>query len=352
MPESFAFYRLPRARQYTRIVQTTGEPQRLLSLAALNGREGFVVAPFAVSADEPVLLIRADEQSVADVPRGEDALDDVATADVKRESGDYHLDFLNFHAQLLGGTFRKIVLSRCCKEPAPACTAEELFLRACRRYPRMMVVLVSTPVSGTWLMATPEILLEGSGHDYRTIALAGTMRLSGEQLRFDQQPQPLDCNAITWSTKNIQEQRYVATYLMETLEHFSNDISEEGPQTVRAGNLVHLRSDFCFRLDDNGKLGRLLMALHPTPAVCGLPKRQAFDFICRNEQTPRSYYSGFVGPLCPSGETHLYVSLRCMKIDGDCCRLFAGGGLMPDSREEQEWAETEMKMETMRSLLY
>lgn len=351
MSQSYAYYRLPRAQQYTKLWQETGEPEQLFSLTALNGREGFVVAPFAISESEPVLLIRADKTEVADVPCAESP-DELPTTEAAPVDWSYHVDFLSFHAQLLQGTFRKIVLSRQAVEALPACSVEELFFRACRQYPRLFVALVSTPVCGTWLMATPEILLEGVAGSYHTIALAGTMRLHGEQLQFDQQPQPLDMNAITWSTKNIQEQRYVATYLMETLEHFSHDISEEGPMTIRAGNLVHLRSDFNFRFEETHLLGRLLQALHPTPAVCGLPKREAFDFICRNEKRPRRYYSGFLGPLSPQGETHLFVSLRCMQIEADGCRLFAGGGLMRDSREEQEWAETEAKMETMRNLLF
>ena len=137
----------------------------------------------------------------------------------------------------------------------------------------------------------------------------------------------------------------------ECLEQFTDDFREEGPRTVRAANLVHLRSDFTFKLADNNKIGDLLQALHPTPAVCGLPKREAFKFIVKNEHTPRRYYSGFMGPVAQE-DTHLYVSLRCMNIDGDVCHLYAGGGLLKDSVEEQEWLETEAKMETMKKLLY
>jgi isochorismate synthase len=99
------------------------------------------------------------------------------------------------------------------------------------------------------------------------------------------------------------------------------------------------------------RIGNLLQALHPTPAVCGLPKREAFDFIVRNEHTSRRYYSGFMGMLDPQGETHLYVSLRCMNIKNDSCCLYAGGGLLKDSKEWQEWQETEAKLETMRRVL-
>jgi isochorismate synthase len=59
-----------------------------------------------------------------------------------------------------------------------------------------------------------------------------------------------------------------------------------------------------------------------------------------------------MGPLSLAGETHLYVSLRCMQLCQDECFLYAGGGLLKDSQLEQEWQETEAKMQTMRNLLY
>jgi isochorismate synthase len=216
----------------------------------------------------------------------------------------------------------------------------------------MFISLVYTEKSGYWLTATPEILLEGDGSEWRTIALAGTMKLEGEQLKSEGE-------TLSWSTKDIQEQRYVATYIAECLEQFTMDFSEDGPRTVRAANLVHLRSDFTFTLPDTDHIGDLLNALHPTPAVCGLPKRESFNFIIHNEHTPRRYYSGFMGPLnvqCSmfnvQCSTHLYVSLRCMNIEGNCYHLYAGGGLLMESTVEQEWQETEAKLETMRSLLY
>jgi isochorismate synthase len=184
------------------------------------------------------------------------------------------------------------------------------------------------------------------------------MKLTGPALSFDMPPtaaSPRGSSPICWSTKNVQEQHYVATYLSEQLRPFVCDLHEEGPCTVRAANLVHLRSDFTFTLLNNARVGDVLQALHPTPAVCGLPKDEAFDFILHHEHTPRQYYSGFLGPLNipattqqPTPATHLYVSLRCMQITATHYRLYAGGGLLKDSQEEQEWAETEAKMETMR----
>ena len=349
----FALYRLPHAETCTLI---EGETQELLSCVELNGLSGFVIAPFAPSADIPIVLIRPDrttehpvckvERDLLDIPdRGYGMTEHLIARSAalhKNPRLDYGIDFANYHSHLLTGEFRKIVLARCSVEPSDGRTSPlELFRQACDNYPRLFISLVFSPQSGLWLTATPEILLESDGNRWRTIALAGTQALTGEQLKMDIPP-------ITWSVKNIQEQRFVATYITECIERFTNDFTEEGPCTVRAANLVHLRSDFTFSLSDNKHIGDVLAMLHPTPAVCGLPKRETFQFITHNEHTPRRYYSGFMGILSPETETHLYVSLRCMQIAGGNYFLYAGGGLLKGSEEEQEWLETEAKLETMR----
>ena len=337
---AFALYRLPHEDHATLIRQTEGEPAEYHSCVELNGRRGFVMAPFQISEKQPILLIRPDSVETVLVDSGfRESRGQVPDSHISQE---YAIDSANFHSQLVSGTFRKIVLARCADETSPDDIPPlELFQRACMLYPRMFIALVSTEKSGCWLTATPEILLEGKAEAWRTIALAGTMKLEGEQLNGEGE-------SLRWSTKNIQEQRIVATYITECLEQFTGDFHEEGPRTVRAANLVHLRSDFTFVLPDNQHLGDLLHTLHPTPAVCGLPKRETVEFITHNEHTPRRYYSGFMGMLDPAAETHLYVSLRCMNIEGNRYHLYAGGGLLKDSQEEQEWAETEAKLETMR----
>ena len=341
---AYAIYRLPHEDHATLITQSVGEPMELHSLTELNGKQGFVVAPFEVKADQPVVLIQGKTETIA-LSNEQLTADDGKNRLPSDMSNYYKVDFANYHSQLEADKFRKIVLARCADEQMPnGVKPIDLFYRACQLYPRLFIALVDTEKSGCWLTATPEILLDGHGADWRTIALAGTMKLEGDQLDGEGE-------TLTWSTKNIQEQRIVATYITECLEQFTDDFREEGPRTVRAANLVHLRSDFSFKLADNNKIGDLLQALHPTPAVCGLPKREAFKFIVKNEHTPRRYYSGFMGPVAQE-DTHLYVSLRCMNIDGDVCHLYAGGGLLKDSVEEQEWLETEAKMETMKKLLY
>ena len=355
---SFAIYRLPYAKEATLIQQTEGEPAEYLSCTELNGKSGYVVAPFEVTKQQPILVIRPDkvDNVLVEGERWKVEGDYLGGNPLwqKCSPSSFHLppstpnhyaiDFANYHSQLENGLFRKIVLARCTEEQVPENTDPiNLFFQACERYPRMFISLVYTAKSGCWLTATPEILLERADQNWRTIALAGTMKLEGDQLSGEGE-------TLTWSTKNIQEQRIVSTYITECLEQFTSDFREEGPRTVRAANLVHLRSDFTFTLKDHEHIGDLLQTLHPTPAVCGLPKREAFQFIVKNEHTPRRYYSGFMGPL-QMGDTHLYVSLRCMNIAKGACYLYAGGGLLKDSVEEQEWLETEAKLETMRALL-
>ena len=263
--------------------------------------------------------------------------------------------FSCFHNALLDGRFRKLVLARSERVDVNyRLDAENLFMEACHRYPRMFVTLFSTPQTGMWLVATPEILLGKSESScqpsFSTMALAGTMRLEGELLQFDN-PDRSGVQDIRWSQKNIQEQRLVATYIADTLKDFADDITEQGPYTTRAANLVHLRSDFTFVPKPHVGIGDMVDALHPTPAVCGLPKDSARTFILDHEPSPRLYYSGFCGPLDMEGDTRLYVSLRCMQLHSGYCSLYAGGGLLVDSVEELEWQETEAKMQTMKQLL-
>ncbi len=345
---AFAYYRLPFADTYTKVTQTSGNPIVLKSIDELGCQQGFVIVPFAVSDDCPIVVINGESEELT-----------VSKEDVKNPSlltipsslNNYPFDI--FHAPLLTEKFCKIVLARTAvEESAKEIPVKELFHRACALYPRLFVALVSTPQTGTWLVATPEILLDGSNETWRTMALAGTMKLEGEQLAFDNPPtgHRVASDSIRWSDKNISEQRYVASYINDCLKQYASDIEEDGPYTARAGNLVHLRSDFHFQLNDRQKLGSLLASLHPTPAVCGLPKEETFHFIIDNEPAPRRYYSGFMGPLNMT-DTHLYVSLRCMEIKGRQYHLHAGGGLLKDSKKEQEWEETEAKMGTMRRVL-
>lgn len=376
---SYALFRLPRERRFTLLAQHEGEPELLPSVNALNGKSGYVIAPFHPSAQCPVVLIHPDEEMTGDVDDVETLTEGMletaggrpetlatgmletadGTSDDKEPADGmsplrklYSHDFRTFHDALQQRRFSKLVLMRSVAQQVGTQTSlGTLFRRACQRYPRTFVALVSSPVSGTWLMATPEILLSGDGAHFSTMALAGTMRLTKESAGFDVPGSHFDETTIRWSKKNVHEQQCVVTYLEEQLSSFSSDIKKTAPYTARAGHLIHLRTDFSFTVSPDKGIGDLLDTLHPTPAVCGLPKAEAERFIREKESGARRYYSGFSGLLSHEGDTRLFVSLRCMSIGSGHATLYAGGGLLPESEEQQEWEETEAKMETMKKVL-
>ena len=128
--------------------------------------------------------------------------------------------------------------------------------------------------------------------------------------------------------KDIREQAFVTEYIGGCLRERGVRFTLEGPYTATAGELAHLKTDIRFRLSSVEALGDILQALHPTPAVCGLPKEEAFRFILSHEGYDRSYYAGFLGRWEPEGKTALYVNLRCMQCGegAEKIRLYAGAG--------------------------
>lgn len=342
-----ALYRLPYRHHYTMAVQHEGEPEILSSMDRLNGKEGFVVAPFMPSEECPILLMHPDEVKLMAVRRqGEKPGGEVAPASLPAERESYGDDFRVFHDELQKGKFRKLVLARPAKGVWSG-SEEDLFMNLCVEYPRLFVALVSTDRSGTWLMATPEVLLRGNGSDFSTMALAGTQLATPSKTVADY---PVE--GVEWSAKDRQEQQYVVDYIGETLKKYTGDCTVKGPYTTMAAQLYHLRTDFNFRLADGRRLGSLIDDLFPTPAVCGIPKEEAWRFILSHESHPRKYYSGFVGPISPCGNTQLFVSLRCVHLLPDgICEYYAGGGLLKESEEQKEWEETEAKIATLRNML-
>lgn len=353
---SYALIRQPHDTRAFRLTQTSGEPEEIASFDALNGRSGFVFAPFMPSPACPILLLRPDEcEEMALTDCGEAASEGPQRPQENAaERARYGHEFRLFHQQLCEGRFRKLVLARSTVEDTERHEApDQLFRRACALYPRMFIALVHTARSGVWLMATPEILLEGDSRgQYATMALAGSMRLADDQMGFDS---PAACAAsrrpVVWNEKNREEQQMVAAYIGERLGRLADSVEQTRPYTVRAGRMVHLRTDFRFRLDRQDRLGDIISCLHPTPAVCGLPKQEALRFILSNESCERKYYSGFCGLLRIEGLTRLYVSLRCMQLTPQGYVLHAGGGLLVGSDEAEEWQETQDKMDTMRMVL-
>lgn len=331
---SFAIYRLPLESECHVIC---AEPTELGGVGETAGRTGFVMAPFTSRGGLPTLFFEGRPQTIPP-PEARAALSPGMPAG--QMTNEYRSDFRGLHDKLTSGKLRKVVLARSRRTGLGQGTDPmRLFANACAAYPTAFVALVTTRAHGTWIVATPELLIESHGGELRTVALAGTMR------RGDGQEPP------KWGKKNREEQAVVADYVQDSIRPLSKECGRSKTETVTSGGLCHLMTTFRFTLRDGNTVADVANALHPTPAVCGMPKDAALKAITEVEHCQREYYSGFAGPVTADGDADLYVTLRCAKIDGGGCTLFAGGGLMPESRAEDEWDETEAKMESIRRIL-
>jgi isochorismate synthase len=102
---------------------------------------------------------------------------------------------------------------------------------------------------------------------------------------------------------------------------------------------------------NENKLAEFLDELHPTPSVCGLPKDVSMDVIRNTEKHRREYYSGFLGPVNIDNEWNLYVNLRSMKSLETELEYYLGAGITKGSNAEDEWEETNNKMNTLKTIV-
>ena len=350
----FVLYRLPEGTPKL-MVLTQGEPRCCAELRTLDEASGFVMAPFDPNGSYPVVLWpHASCLTASGWPEISACLTELASSQsdlaacwtqveqapllnsgtiTTTDAGPYRADFAQFSAALRSGSFQKLVLSSYFEQESSCFYVLDNFMRACAVKPELMVALVQAPQVGTWFVATPEVLLRTLPHSthLHTMALAGTMPYQAENMEL-----------AAWSHKDRAEQALVTSYLTAIL---GSDYEAHGPYPVKAGSVVHLRTDLTFTPRQG--LSALLTALHPTPAVCGLPKAEALAFIGQHESYQRSYYAGFLGEMhCPNSGTNLFVNLRTIELLGLrgvwgpwTFRSYVGGGLLAASTEDSEYAE-------------
>jgi isochorismate synthase len=231
--------------------------------------------------------------------------------------------------------FQKVVLSRkiVLKEQI---SIVETFQNLISNYPTAFRFLFFHPKIGLWMGATPEQLVKINQNQFETVALAGTQLYSEN---------------VTWATKEIEEQQFVTDYIIAKVKDKVNQLIVSDAKTVKAGNLAHLKSFISGELTADFQANDLIKTLHPTPAVCGLPKENAIDFILKNEDYNRKYYAGFLGEYNKDNQTDLFVNLRCLEVYNDVVNIYVGCGITKDSNPEKEFIETENKSMTMRNIL-
>ena len=250
------------------------------------------------------------------------------------------------------GEFRKVVLSRTKTvifEETPDIV--QIVDQLGAAYPDAFVSAVWLPdVDQVWISATPERLVSVDAQGiFRTVSLAGTQSL------FEADGRRKTVDSAVWTHKEIEEQALVCRYIIEGFKKIRlREYFEQGPKTVIAGNLMHLRTDFSVDTQavNFPQLGTVMLRLlHPTSAVCGMPREAALTFIQHHETHYRELYSGFLGPVNIDSESNLFVQLRCLKLEGNTATLYAGAGITEESVPEREWIETELKCRTLLNVI-
>lgn len=237
---------------------------------------------------------------------------------------------------LKSGAAAKVVLTRDIVVSA-ALPIDERYLakRLQDLYPTTWVYAVNGLIG-----ATPEMLAAQKGQQVTSRVLAGT-------------ESPEDGDKLLTSLKDRSEHHFAVESVARSLAPMSQELSiPSEPQLLHLPNVTHLATDVTATVT-SGNVLDVVDALHPTAAVCGTPTHLAFGILENIEGTQRGRYSGPVGWVDATGSGEFGIALRCGQLSEDRqqIRVFAGGGIMPDSIPEVELAETRAKMKPVLEAL-
>lgn len=377
----FALWKHPEEKSWRLLVSLGGEESPVSLQSVLHRRKGFILHPFSTNTEAkgPVFL-----EADAVLEKIGDDLSWTWSTTVKKEKKeqfegalqrilrfdndpeytshpqDYSLQGLlakpyfiqmveDAISQIDKGEFSKVVVARAAYRNVPKIiNFAQFFEKLSGFYPQAFVSLVYLPGCGFWVGASPEILMEiDKNHYCSTVALAGTLFRESYKA---------GTSMCSWSEKELHEHMLVSQYIQNVLyEQGIENVTTSTTRSHAIAHLFHLRKDFSFDLyhpqNRQCDLASLIYGLHPTPAVCGLPKQKALDYIQRHENFNRSFYAGFLGPVNMGNKVSLFVNIRCMNIQGQRAILYAGAGITSGSDPEKEWEETDLKMKMMANML-
>ena len=186
--------------------------------------------------------------------------------------------------------------------------------------------------------ATPERLVALRGRTVETDALAGTTGRGETPAEDEWLAQELLDDA-----KNVHEHELVADTVREQLEPFAASISAGERRVRRLATVQHLHTPITAELNADRHVLDLVEALHPTPAVGGLPPDRALETIHDTEPFDRGWYAAPVGWIDAAGNGAFAVAIRSAVATQSRATLFAGVGLVADSDPDREWDEVQLK---------
>ena len=298
-----------------------------------KSNEKFIVSPFDSSTYFSInshKILDLDYNSEIATPKSKE----IEWLDLENK----HIEHTNLIRKALSSIqespLKKVVLATSLQHNAAVNSPLSYFKRILAQYTNTFNYLLFHPDCGVWMGATPEQLITMSGNRLQTMALAGTRPYGSSE----------------WGNKEKEEQEFVVREIGNTLKQYtaSELIKYYDAETICAGHLEHLRTTITAELSISPI--DAAQALHPTPAVGGVPKQMALDYIGCHEQLDRSLYSGFLGVVSPD-QTSLFVNLRCMSIQDHMATVYVGGGITEKSDPQGEWQEVLQKANTMGRIL-
>lgn len=214
------------------------------------------------------------------------------------------------------------------------------------RFPRSTVFAVGRG-QACLVGATPESLVRLDEGMATVSCVAGTAPRDDDPAR-----DALRARELAESEKEREEHAIVEREARTALASLCDEVSVSGPvRPVALANVWHLASEVRGRARPDVDLIDLAGALHPTPAVCGHPRREALRILAEREPFERGWYTGALGWIDARGDGELAVALRCALVTSEEAWLFAGCGIVAGSEPDAELAESEAKLRPMLEAL-
>jgi len=354
----FVAYRKPNETTLSSLFQKDNQ----LHLTKDFEESGFVFSPFEAIENTVLIPLGYSEKYEVEYITISRKSNNEHTSNLPSIEKETYINLVNKSIKAIeDGELEKVVVSRAEMVELAEIDVVSLFKRLLNSYKSAFVYCWYHPKVGLWLGATPETLIKIEGRHFSIMALAGTQVFK-------------DSQNVVWKEKEQQEQQFVTDFIVENLTGLVDEIKVSDTETVKAGNLLHIRTMITAQLKPEiSNMKQIISIIHPTPAVCGLPKQKARQFILNNENYNREFYTGFLGEMnmeikkSPNSSkrnienraytikrksTQLYVNLRCMKIKNDQALIYVGGGITKSSVPENEWEETVSKSMVIKSILY
>ena len=243
--------------------------------------------------------------------------------------------------RIRAGTLQKVVLAQALEVDLAADLAVgDILSRLGEKYPSCNRFLIEPAGDEppAFFGATPERLVSLRGRTVETDALAGTTG-RGETPAEDEWL----ARELLDDAKNVHEHQLVAETICEQLDPFAASVSVGDRQIRRLATVQHIHTPITAELADDTHVLDLVEALHPTPAVGGLPPDKALETIGETEPFDRGWYAAPIGWLDAAGNGTFAVGLRSAVATRRRATLFAGVGIVADSDPDREWDEVELK---------